>query len=45
MLISVGGTGKKISYSWDNGGCSIVVTLFFVKKSLTKTDRCAEALS
>jgi hypothetical protein len=26
------------------GGCSSVVTLFFAKKSLTKTDRCAGAL-
>ena len=28
-----------------NGGCCSVVTLFFVKKTLTKTDRCAAALS
>ena len=29
----------------EYGGCSSVVTLFSVKKSLTKTDRCAGALS
>jgi len=31
--------------SGDCGGCSSVVTLFFANKSLTKTDRCAGALS
>jgi len=31
--------------SGEYGGCSSVVTSFFAKKSLTKTDRCAEALS
>ena len=32
------------SQSGEYGGCSSVVTLFFAKKSLTKTDRCAGAL-
>jgi len=31
--------------SGDNGGYSSVLILFFDKKSLTKTDRCAGALS
>jgi hypothetical protein len=31
--------------SQECGGCSSVVTLFFTKKSLTKTDRCAGTLS
>jgi hypothetical protein len=31
--------------SGEYGGCSSFVTLFFAKKFLTKTDRCAGALS
>jgi len=47
MLISVEGRGKNQLESvqdsmWE---CSSAVTLFFAKKSLTKTDRCAGALS
>ena len=45
-LILVEGTGKnqlkQVRRVW---GCSIVVTVFFTKKFLTKTDRCAGALS
>ena len=32
-------------WSREHGGCSSDVTLFFAKKSSTKTDRCAGALS
>ena len=41
------GNGQKSAgdRSGGYGGCSSVVTLFFNKKSLTKTDRCAGALS
>ena len=47
MLISVEGTGKnQLQPSQEStGGCSNAVTLLFGKKSLTKTDRCAGALS
>jgi hypothetical protein len=47
MLISVKGTGKKSDMAWsgDCGGCASVVILFFPKKSLTKIDGCAGALS
>jgi len=45
-LISVEGTDKnqleQVRRVWGN---SIVVTVFFAKKSLKKTDRCAGALS
>jgi hypothetical protein len=40
---------EEVKNSWsqseDYGGCSSVVTLFFVKKSLAKTGRCPGALS
>jgi len=40
------GKGKnQLGLGWEHGICSSVVTLFFAKKSLTKTDRCAGALS
>ena len=47
MLISLEGTGKnRLEPDHESmGKCSSVVTLFFSKKSLTKTDRCAGALS
>ena len=46
MLVSVDGTGQnQLQPGQEHGGCSSDVTLFFAKKSLTKTDRCAEALS
>ena len=47
MLISIEGTGYKSAGVWSGeyGGCSGVVTMIFVKKFLTKTDRCVGALS
>jgi hypothetical protein len=47
MLISVKGTGKKSDgvRPEEYGGCSSILTMFFTKKSLTKPDRCAGALS
>ena len=40
------GKGKnRLVLGWEHGNCSSVVTLFFAKKSLTKADRCAGALS
>jgi len=46
MLISVERTGKnQLEPGRENGGCSKFVTLVVKKKSLTKTDRCAGALS
>ena len=35
---------NRVKTSWSQVGCSSVVTLFFVKKSLTKSERCAGAL-
>jgi hypothetical protein len=41
--------GSRWKWAWtrsgEYGGCSSAVTLFFAKKCLTKTDRCAGALS
>jgi hypothetical protein len=46
MLILVEGTGKnQMQPGQESTGCSSVVTLFLAKKSMTKTDRCAGALS
>jgi hypothetical protein len=47
MPISVEGTGKnQLKTDQESmGGCSVVVTLLFAKKYLTKTDRCAGAFS
>jgi hypothetical protein len=46
MLFSFKGTGKnQLDPGQESGGCSRAVTLFFAKKSLTKTDWCARALS
>ena len=37
---------EQVNICWSHvRGCSKVVTLFFVNKSVTKTDRCAGALS
>jgi len=39
------GKGKhQLELGWEHGICWSVVTLFFAKKSLTKTDWCAGAL-
>jgi hypothetical protein len=47
VLISVEGTGKNQMEPGQYGGCSSIVTLFFTKKSLTKTagvlEHCREA--
>jgi hypothetical protein len=46
MVIPFEGTGKnQQKLGQEYGGCSSVVTLFFAKKSLTKTDWCVAALS
>ena len=47
MLVLVEGIGKLRleTRPGECGECSSFVTLFFAKKSLTKTDRCAGALS
>jgi hypothetical protein len=42
MLISVEGTGKN-QLEPGQGTIGDVVTMFFAKKSLIKTDRCAGA--
>ena len=42
MLILAEGTA--VARTGEYGGCSSVITLFFAKKSLTKTERCAGAL-
>ena len=46
LLILVEGSGKNTAAarSGEYGGCSSFITLFFDKKSLTKTDWCAGAL-
>jgi len=41
----LGKVKNQLELGWEGGICSSVVTLFFAKKSLTKTDRCAGALS
>jgi len=43
-VFPLGKVKNQLELGWESGICSSVVTLFFAKKLLTKTDRCAGAL-